>query len=686
MFNPQSYTIWSPQDTVKDVAESLGLENVSEDVLKALAMDVEYRILEIIEQAVKFKRHSKSDILTTDDIAKALKVLNVEPLYGYHDTVFASRPNNTLNISPNSNINNNSNQATISTTVVTTATSNMTNTATTKGTNGNVPADGNTLNGSSTVEDMRHVEFTRVNVSGGQQIYYLNEEEIDFDKLINEPLPAVPRLPTFTTHWLAIEGVQPNIIQNPNLNEIRTTIPPTTRGAIVTALNDNSIQTITNKTTTNANNIANNNNNVNNQSLTFVKPGQNIEVKPLVKHVLSKELQIYFDKIINVLTTKEQLENAEANDKLQHMKAAALTSLKTDSGLHQLVPYFIQFIAEQITHNLSDLNLLTTILEMIYSLLSNQSIFLEPYIHSLMPSILTLLLAKKLGGSPNISKNRNNTNSSKSQINSEGKTSTTTEVNTNVPLAEDSNEQIKVEDSSNQVENTNEDNSSKTTNISQESSLSSEIKDVSVTTTEENIPDTKPALEHIQETEMDSISDEYKQHLESTNALRDFAASLLDYVLKKFPQIYKTLKPRVTRTLLKTFLDTNRVFGTYYGCLKGVAVLESEGVRFFLGNLYSWSRLVFNEENLTLEDIEKHSGNPNIIKFNKFESELLVNAIINALCILKNDLPEIYEGKVGTVTDEEKEKLVKRCGVTTSYYILKRDDAKELITAIFFGE
>ncbi|KTB15805.1 Transcription initiation factor TFIID subunit 6, partial [Nakaseomyces glabratus] len=110
---------------------------------------------------------------------------------------------------------------------------------------------------------------------------------------------------------------------------------------------------------------------------------------------------------------------------------------------------------------------------MMYSLLSNTSIFLDPYIHSLMPSVLTLLLAKRLGGTPE--------------------------------------------------------------------------KD-----------DEASAVEF----------------LEKTNAVRDFAASLLDHILRKFPQVYKSLKPRVTRTLLKTFLDTNRSFGTYYGCLRGVSVLE----------------------------------------------------------------------------------------------------------------
>lgn len=503
----QSYTIWSPQDTVKDVAESLGIENISEDVLKGLAMDVEYRILEIIEQAVKFKRHSKRDVLTTDDISKALRVLNVEPLYGYHD--------------------------------------------------------GSAHN--------KNVTFSKVGTTGGQSVYYLDDEEADFDKLINEPLPQVPRLPTFTTHWLAVEGVQPAIAQNPNLNDIRMSQPPIIRGAIVTALNDNSLQASSSSATS----ISLSEDKSSSHSST-VRPGRNTEIKPLVKHVLSKELQIYFNKVVTALTTTDS-----SNPNAQHMRAAALSSLKTDSGLHQLVPYFIQFIAEQITHHLSDLDLLTTILEMIYSLLSNESIFLNPYIHSLMPSILTLLLAKKLGGAP-----------------------------------------------------------------------------------------------------VNNSPEEVREFLEKTNALRDFAASLLNYLLKKFPQIYKSLKPRVTRTLLKTFLDSNRVFGTYYGCLRGISVLEAESIRFFLGNLHNWSRLVFNEQNLTLENVEENRNT----KFTPDETKYLVDTVINALLILKKDLPDIYEGKDDDITDDDKEKLINRCGVTIAHVILKRGDAKEVICAMFFGE
>ncbi|KAL6942262.1 hypothetical protein ACO0QE_003431 [Hanseniaspora vineae] len=430
--NNSSFTVWSPQDTVRDVAESLGIGNISDDVLRSLAMDVEYRILEIIEQAVKFKRHSKRETLTSDDIAKSLKVLNVEPLYGY---------------APGIGVQN----------------------------------------------------FTKTQVGVGpqqQNLYCLNDEEVDFDELINEPLPPAPRIPSFTAHWLAVEGVQPAIPQNPPLTEIRHNYPPFVRGAIVTSINENSLQTVVpeedlNEEITEKSGALNGKQQDSSVAVqqsqssqagskiakSIIKPGsKELEVKPRVKHVLSRELQIYFEKVC------EALLDQEITDAKTRVKTAALHSLKNDTGLHQLVPYFISFISEQITYNLDNLALLATILEMMYSLLCNESIFLDPYIHTLMPPILTLLLAKNIG-------NENNT-------------------------------------------------------------------------------------------------------LEQTLGLRDFASELLNHVLHKFPKLDKTLKPRLTRTLLKSFLDTNRTMGTYYGCFRGVMVLGPETVRFFMGNLHNWAELV----------------------------------------------------------------------------------------------
>ncbi|KNC33218.1 hypothetical protein FF38_10042, partial [Lucilia cuprina] len=235
-----------------------------------MAMDVEYRLHEVIEQARKFMRHSKRRTLSTKDISAALKVLNVEPLYGY---------------------------------------------------------DGNST-----------TRFRETVVGNGQSVYYIDEEEeVDLEKLISESIPKVPREPTYTAHWLAIEGVQPAIPQNPHIGEIRS-IEPAVRGSQVT--------------------------------YSTSKLGQEADIKPLVKHMISKELQLYFDRIVAALTEESTSPNAE-ND-----KQTALYSLKNDPGLHQLTPYFIQFAQEKISSDSNgNLNTLRTMLDVLSALLSNTTVF-----------------------------------------------------------------------------------------------------------------------------------------------------------------------------------------------------------------------------------------------------------------------------------------------------------------------
>ncbi|CAM9010507.1 unnamed protein product [Wickerhamomyces anomalus] len=469
---PMSHTLWSPIDTVKDVADSLGLTDLNDEASRNLAMDVEYRIHEILEQAVKFMRHSKRRTLTTTDVEKALRVLNVEPLYGYD----VSRPLN----------------------------------------------------------------FKEALVGNGQTLYYIDDEEVDFEKLINQPLPKVPRSTTFTAHWLAIEGVQPAIPQNPLESEIRSLLPAS-RGAITNVLNNNDSAVTSNNNTTNGHSTNNNS--------TSGTSSKDTEIKPLVKHVLSKELQLYFDKVIQALTNQEDTEEA------LHFKQAALTSLRSDPGLHQLVPYFVQFISEQITHNLNNIALLSTMLEVIYSLLSNDNIFLDPYIHALMPCILTLLLAKRIGSN-------------------------------------------------------NDD-------------------------------------EHF--------------------AVRDFASSLLEHVCKNYGKAYTTLKPRVTRTLLKAFLDSNKPVGTLYGAIIGLKNLGDEVIRIIiLGNLQNWSLIVLD----SLKNDEK---------------SLLIGTIIKALRSLIPENAPDDEMDVEIIEDD-KQKLQKRVGDELANEIIKQDDSKKLIDAIFFGD
>lgn len=281
-------SLWNP-DNIRDVGESIGLGNLQKDVADLLARDVDFRIAQVLEQAIKFMRHGKRTTLHTDDISQALRVLDIEPLFGYEST--------------------------------------------------------------------RPLKFGETSIGPGQPIYYIDDEDLDFEKLINAPLPKIPREVSFTAHWLAIEGVQPSIPQNPTSTDSRhQDLLPKGPNA--------------------------------NPNLAAISGADNATVKPLVKHILSSEIQLYFERITTAILIHD------SNDEARN---AAFNSVRSDPGLHQLVPYFIQFIADKVTHQGRDLFVLNQMLSLAAALLANKSLYIEPYIGALVPSILTCLLSKSMG-------------------------------------------------------------------------------------------------------------------------------------------------------------------------------------------------------------------------------------------------------------------------------------------------
>lgn len=491
---PLSHSLWSPYDTVKDSADSLGI-NLPDEAAKNLAMDVEYRIHEILELAIKFMRHSKRKLLMTSDIDYALKILNVEPLYGYDN----SQP----------------------------------------------------------------INFKETMVgAGGQTLYYLDDQEIEFEKLINQELPKVPRRCNFTAHWLAIEGVQPMVPQNPLPSDIKN-LPPAIRGATSSYLG-NDILTLGSNSASGVDGQDGTEDGSKNKNPT----DKEFDTKPLVKHVLSKELKLYFDKVVEVLISTDP--------EKESLKNAALTSLKSDPGLHQLVPYFIQFVAEQITNELRNIEILSTMLEVISALADNKTIFLDPYVHALMPCILTLLLAKRIG--PIINKSAEN----------------------------------------------------------------------------------------------------YQEALRDQLTIREFAAILLEHIIKVHGSSYSTLRPRVTRTLLRALLDSTKPVGTQYGALLGLRNFGNEVLKLVLvGNLKIWYKSV----------VEQNQS--------QFERDILINTVLDILRKLSvkvessanGDNMDVDDVDVDSgLSDEIKDKLKQRIGEPLVELVLKQQDAKDITRGIFFGE
>ncbi|KAJ2031550.1 histone H4-like TAF Taf6, SAGA complex subunit [Coemansia sp. S610] len=266
------------KSTIKNISESIGVPKLKDGITTAMAQDVEYRLHEIIAEAMKFMRHSKRTKLTVTDINSALRVRNVEPIYGF--------------------------------------------------------------------ETGRPIKFHKT-ATALEEIYYVDDEQIDLDRLMEEPLPSVPLEVVYTAHWLAIEGVQPRIQQNPA--PIGEEEPAAKKAAKAPQKQDG------------------------------------VETIPLVKHVLSKELQLYFECITESLVSPDPL-----------IKSTALESISIDAGIHQLVTYFVQYIAMTVKNNLNNLETLRTAMAVAKALRRNPNLFVEPYMHQLIPSLLTCLVSKRL--------------------------------------------------------------------------------------------------------------------------------------------------------------------------------------------------------------------------------------------------------------------------------------------------
>lgn len=359
-----------PKDTIHVIAQSIGITNLHDDVAKELAPDVEYRMREIMQEAVKCMRHSKRSILTTDDVNSALSLRNVEPLYGF--------------------------------------------------------ASGDPL------------RFRRA--LGHSDLFYVEDRDLEFKEVVEAPLPKAPLDTSVVAHWLAVEGVQPAIPENAPI-EVLAAPPEAKKDGQVRPRKDDE---------------------------------GGFEVKPPVKHVLSKELQLYFEKITELVVTGADTQ----------LLRDAFVSLATDSGLHPLVPYFTQFVADEVTRSLDDFPLLFSLMRLVQSLLSNPHIHIEPYLHQMMPSVITCLVAKRLGG--------------------------------------------------------------------------------------------KVTVNHWE--------------------LRDFTASLVAFICKRFGHVYQNLQGRVMRTLLHAYLDPKKALTQHYGAIRGLAALGSRVVRLVvLPNLELYLRLLAPE-------------------------------------------------------------------------------------------
>ena len=239
-------------------------------------------------------RHARRTVLTTADIDLALRTLNIEPLYGH------------------------------------------------------------TPHAPSTFR--RALPLPHL-VSAGA-VYFVEDEEVDFDRLMREEKITVPRGVNWTAHWLAVEGVQPLVPENPPAVPREEPTPasadgkPPQPGAAVST-----------------------------QGRQLPQTTQQNQQNQLVKQVLSKELQLYYTR----LTTSLLPPSLSASDTAK--RTAALASLRADAGLQALLPYLVRWVGEGVVNALKEGTegepegkTLEVLLDVVGAILENTALFIEPYV------------------------------------------------------------------------------------------------------------------------------------------------------------------------------------------------------------------------------------------------------------------------------------------------------------------
>ncbi|GJZ32473.1 transcription initiation factor TFIID subunit 6-like protein [Tanacetum coccineum] len=424
------------KESIQVMAQSIGLSNLSPDVLPLLADDIEYRVREIMQEAIKCMHHGKRTAMTAEDVDNALQFRKMEPIY---------------------------------------------------------VATGN---------------FLQFKTAGRHKdLFYIEDKDVEFREVIEAPLPKAPLDTALVGHWLAIEGVQPAIPENPPLE-------------VLLAPSEN-------------------------KKPDSKEDGVSNDVKTPVKHVLSIELQLYFEKITDLTVSRS---NSIIFDK-------ALMSLATDAGLHPLVPYFIYFVAEEVTRNLNNFQLLFALMRLVQSLVQNPTMNIEPYLHQLMPSVMTCIVAKSLGNkfTDNHWQLRNFTANLVALI-----------CRRFAPQLHESAGGLP-----------------KTKLVSHSCSLAGSTSAMKVSIP---IAFVLPGREH--------------ECNESFKLGRPPALS--------FGYVYHNLQLRVTRTLLHTFLDPAKAFPQHYGAIKGITALGLNVVRMLLlPNLDAY--LQFIEPEMQLEKQKNES-------------------------------------------------------------------------------
>jgi len=287
--------------SIQIIAQSHEINQLDEDLAQAIASEAEFRIREIIQEGLKFMKHSKRKVLTCRDLGSAFKQLNIDRPYGY----------------PSSS----------------------------------------------------SIKYTHL--PGTDDLWILQDKSVDLKQALSEKFPAIPVEPALHLHWLAIEGVKPFLSEN----QLESIFEDLNRKTHEEGEEESMEHEQEDKAKT--------------------------KIVPAVRHVLSKEARVYFDKLaIYIRNDFSELAVDKKRTKMQEYHQV-LVSLKSTPSITQLCPYILSFIVnEQFNRKYEDLHLNYRVIAFLGALVSNKYVNLEPYLHQALPIVMSCIVNSKLSAEP----------------------------------------------------------------------------------------------------------------------------------------------------------------------------------------------------------------------------------------------------------------------------------------------
>ena len=177
--------------------------------------------------------------------------------------------------------------------------------------------------------------FRFVKLAGHAQVMRVSDPVVSVDTVLETPLGLPPWEAGVRMHWLAIDGRQPNVPENVPM--LKPTRKPKRRKADILAAEPGEEE---------EGKEVGGDGEKGGAGGARDNPG-GVLVKAPLKHVLSRELNLYLDRAMGVLEGREDVDMSDASNK-KRLLDATLASLRLDAGIQPLAPYVCHTLAQNI--------------------------------------------------------------------------------------------------------------------------------------------------------------------------------------------------------------------------------------------------------------------------------------------------------------------------------------------------